>query len=111
MIEAPKFKRVVAATVAGSLGFIATACGSPSPSPSKEGFEGGCKPYAVYAQNRWDPLGTAVRPIPNVLAPETRPAYAGDDVIAVDGWFHYGNAVYPTNTPPWNSNIWFKLAD
>jgi hypothetical protein len=37
-------------------------------------------------------------------------SYASNAVISVNGWV-YGTADYPTNPPPWNSNIWFHLTD
>lgn len=73
------------------------------------GMSGGCPKYQVFAQNRWAPLGTAIRAQPNVLSTQIG-SYPGNMSIAVNGWV-YGRAAYPTNTPPWNSNIWFHLAD
>lgn len=72
---------------------------------------GGCEAFRVYAQNRWDPLGTAVREEPNVLASKLDPSFAPNEVIAVDGWLDTGEPVYPTNPAPWNSGIWFRLAN
>lgn len=73
------------------------------------GMSGGCATYQVFAQNRWAPVGTAIREQPNVLSTQVG-SYPGNMSIAVNGWV-YGRAAYPTNTPPWNSNIWFHLAD
>lgn len=67
---------------------------------------GACEPFAVYAQNRWDPLGASERSEPDVLAQKIG-SFAGNEVIAVDGWVKTGTPVYPTNTPPWDSDIWF----
>jgi hypothetical protein len=30
--------------------------------------------------------------------------------LTVNGWLH-GRAAYPTNQPPYNSDIWFHLSD
>lgn len=73
------------------------------------GFVGGCARYTVYAQNRWDPVGAAVRSEPRVEAPKIG-GYAPNEIIVVDGWLH-AEVAYPTNRPPWNSNIWFHLAN
>jgi hypothetical protein len=72
-------------------------------------MSGGCTAYQVFAQNRWAPLGTAIRDQPNVLSKQIG-SFPGNMSIAVNGWV-YGRAAYPTNTPPWNSNVWFHLAD
>lgn len=73
------------------------------------GFSGGCDAFQVFAQNRWDPVGTVVRASPNVTANRVgsfRPNYS----ITVNGWVH-SRPAYPTNTSPWNSDVWFHLAD
>jgi hypothetical protein len=72
-------------------------------------FAGGCTPYQIFAQNRWEPYGTAVRTGPDVRMKQIS-SFDGNHSIAVDGWVHSAVA-YPTNTPPWNSDIWFHLAD
>lgn len=74
-----------------------------------DGFSGGCMPYLVYAQNRWDPYGAAVRQSPSVTAPKIG-GFAPNEVIMVNGWVH-AETVYPANTPPFNSDIWFHLAN
>ncbi|MHB1865356.1 MAG: hypothetical protein ACYCPS_04340 [Candidatus Saccharimonadales bacterium] len=103
-------KRIKTIALATALSIGATACGGPLAGNGEASrFRGGCSPYAVYAQNRWSPLGTAIRSVPNALDPQIG-SYSGNEIIGVDGWFHFGQDVYPTNTPPWNSNIWFKLA-
>jgi hypothetical protein len=72
-------------------------------------MSGGCSAFQVFAQNRWAPLGAAIRAQPNVLSTQLG-GYPGNMSIAVNGWV-YGGVAYPTNTPPWNSNVWFHLAD
>lgn len=107
MFMSERLKRTVAVTTLASLGTLA-ACGGPT--HAEASFNGGCSKYGVYAQNRWAPLGTAIRVQPNVLSPQIG-SFEGDTVIAVNGWIHTDKEVYPTNTPPWNSNIWFHLAN
>jgi hypothetical protein len=73
------------------------------------GMSGGCPAFQVFAQNRWAPLGAAIRAQPNVLSTQVG-SYPGNMSIAVNGWI-YGAVAYPTNTAPWNNNVWFHLAD
>jgi hypothetical protein len=87
---------------------VAHVAGSANPS-AVVGMSGGGPAYQVFAQNRWAPLGAATREQPNVLSTQVG-SYPGNMSIAVNGWV-YGRAAYPTNTSPWNSNIWFHLAD
>jgi hypothetical protein len=69
--------------------------------------DGGCEPFRVYAQNRWAPVGASERSEPDVLAIKTG-GYAGNEVVAVDGWFDTDVPVYPSNSEPWDSDIWFR---
>jgi hypothetical protein len=80
-----------------------------SDSSNITGMSGGCPKFQVFAQNRWAPLGTAIREQPNVLSTQVG-SFPGNMSISVNGWV-YGRAAYPTNTPPWNSSIWFHLSD
>jgi hypothetical protein len=82
---------------------------SQFPASAVVGMSGGCSPFQVFAQNRWEPYGTAIRAQPNVLTTLVG-SFPGNMSIAVNGWV-YGRAAYPTNTPPWNSNVWYHLAD
>jgi hypothetical protein len=82
---------------------------APTPASGVIRFTGGCEPYQIFAQNRWQPYGAAVRTEPNVLSKEVGD-YSGNHSLSVDGWVH-GAVAYPTNTPPWNSDVWFHLAD
>lgn len=92
--------------------------GTPSSTPSSAattpgtsvvGFTGGCEPFRVNAQNRWQPYGARKLRAPNPLA-EKIGSFAPNEVVAVDGWVHAVIA-HPTNRPPWNSDIWYHLAD
>ncbi|WP_300606068.1 hypothetical protein [Trebonia sp.] len=73
------------------------------------GMSGGCAPFQVFAQDRWNPVGTAIRDAPNVLS-TLNGSFPPNMSISVNGWV-YGRPAYPTNTPPWNSGVWFHLTD
>ncbi|MDX6287661.1 MAG: hypothetical protein QOG53_3146 [Frankiales bacterium] len=73
------------------------------------GFTGGCKAFRVYAQNRWEPYGTRRLVGPDPLARQVG-GYAANQLIAVNGWVH-GDIAYPYNSPPYNSDVWFHVAD
>jgi len=73
------------------------------------GMSGGCAPFSAIAQNRYPPYGTAIRAQPNALSTQLG-SFTGNKAISVNGWV-YGTAEYPTNPPPWNSNVWFHLTD
>jgi len=79
------------------------------PPPGVVGFSGGCDAFQIFAQNRWDPVGTVVRAQPNVNSKQVG-GYAANQSITVNGWVH-SRPAYPTNTAPWNSDIWFHVAD
>lgn len=70
---------------------------------------GGCKPFVVIAQNRWQPIGVTVRKQP-LLAGEEVTRHGGNYHLRVDGWVRT-QAPYPSNPSPWNSDKWFHLAD
>jgi hypothetical protein len=73
------------------------------------GMSGGCEPFQVFAQNRWQPYGAAVREQPNVLSTQTT-SFPGNMSISVNGWVH-SRPAYPTNTAPWNNDVWYHLTD
>jgi hypothetical protein len=72
-------------------------------------FRGGCSPFTVYAQNRWQPYGAAIRTAPS---PTSKQIASKDpnQLIAVDGWVH-GTVSYLLNVAPFNNDVWFHLAD
>lgn len=72
-------------------------------------FSGGCDAFRVYAQNRWTPYGVAVRAEPNVDS-KLIVGLQGNMPMDVNGWV-VSRPAYPTNTAPWNSGVWFHLAD
>lgn len=77
--------------------------------PGVTGMSGGCDAYQVFTQNRWAPVGTVVRAAPNIASNRVG-GYAANQSIFVDGWVH-SRVAYPTNTAPWNSDIWFHVSD
>lgn len=96
--------------LAGSPWWWKAIFGSGSASSSGiAGFNGGCPTFHVYSENRWAPVGTAIRAQPSVLSTEEG-SYSPNTRIAVNGWVH-GQTAYPTNVAPYNNNIWFHLSN
>jgi hypothetical protein len=83
--------------------------GDGTPQSEISGMSGGCPAFQVFAQNRWDPVGTAIRSGPNVQSHQVG-SFPANMSISVNGWVH-GRPAYPTNTAPWNNDIWFHLSD
>jgi hypothetical protein len=79
------------------------------PASAIVGMSGGCAPFQVFAQNRWAPVGTAIRAAPNVQSEQVG-SFPANMSISINGWA-YGRPAYPTDTAPWNSDVWFHLAD
>lgn len=79
------------------------------PSEPVAGISKTCSSFKVFAQNRYQPVGAAIRRAPDVLA-AYRAVADPNELVVLDGWVH-GPVAYPTNMPPWNSDIWFHLAD
>lgn len=75
-----------------------------------EGTKGACATYGVYAQNRYQPYGAAIRETPDVLAKKIG-SFAPNEVVAVNGWTVANHPAYPDNPTPWNSAVWFHLAN
>lgn len=72
-------------------------------------FSGGCGGYQLYAQNRWNPVGAAIRSAPDPLARKVG-GFSPNEVVPVNGWVR-AKVAYPTNPAPWDSDVWFHLAD
>lgn len=70
---------------------------------------GGCDRYSVYSQNRYQPLGAAIRAEPRREGLQVGSA-APNKLLPVDGWVRTAPA-YPSNLPPFNGDVWFHLAD
>lgn len=73
------------------------------------GFIGGCQPFSVHAQNRWDPRGAALRVSPNRSANQIG-GFDPNQLIPVNGWVRTQPA-YPGNRPPFDNDIWFHVAN
>jgi hypothetical protein len=70
---------------------------------------GGCAPFQVFGQNRWQPYGARLLAGPNLQSRVIGPV-APNKTIFVNGWVH-GAVAYPLNSPPWNSDVYFHLSD
>lgn len=111
-------RRLAAAAAVAASSLLAACSGAGSPSAHTEttsttqpsDFRGGCEKYRVYAQNRWQPYGTAIRQAPDVLSQKIG-GFAPNEVIAVNGWIEAAEPAYPTNKAPWNSKKWLHLAN
>lgn len=68
-------------------------------------FEGGCEPFRLYAQNRWNPVGAAAREAPSVESAKIG-SYAPNEIVVADGWVNTGIPAYPTNHSPWDSGVY-----
>jgi hypothetical protein len=88
---------------------LVTGDKKPAVASDVVGITGGCEPFRAHAQNRWAPVGAAVRAGPNVESRRVR-GEPPNMVLMVDGWVH-SRVAYPTNPAPWNSDIWYHLAD
>ncbi|MGZ6583151.1 MAG: hypothetical protein ACXVHX_02230 [Solirubrobacteraceae bacterium] len=73
------------------------------------GLSGGCDGFQVFAQNRFDPVGATERAAPNITSKRVD-KFSPNYSITVDGWVH-SRPAYPTNPAPWNSDVWFHVAD
>lgn len=68
-------------------------------------LEGGClEGWQVYAQNRWTPVGAAIRSEPSVHADKIGGIDPNIPFI-VDGWVHAG-VPFEHNQPPFDSDVW-----
>lgn len=67
-------------------------------------------PFVVFAQY-WDSArpGAAIRAGPNRSTIKLD-AERANEAMLVDGWVQT-MVPYPTNPAPWNSDVWFRLAD
>ena len=75
----------------------------------RDGLVGGCEPFNLHAQNQFDPLGTKIWEAPSPTA-DSFHGFAPNELITVDGWVRT-RAPYPSNQPPWDSDVWFHLAN
>jgi hypothetical protein len=75
--------------------------------PGVSELVGGCTPYRLFAQNRWQPFGAALRAEPMVESKQLG-NFDPNQSIPVDGWVRT-RAAYPSNSAPWNSDVWFHV--
>jgi len=108
---------LVAAVVAGVLAVVVTGAATDlwrqalGDDAEVRSIVGGCEPFSVYSQNRWEPLGAKTRVDPYRESPDVvGGSHAPNELVVVDGWVRT-RAAYPQNTSPWNSDVWFHLAD
>jgi hypothetical protein len=93
---------------AGPASSISTEA-SPVPAPTiTHSVLDACAPFTVYAQNRWDLLGAAVRDQPDVTLPN-KGGFAGNTIISVDGYYDTGLPLDAHNPAPFNNGIWLHL--
>lgn len=84
----------------------------PIPSPfatDVSDLVGGCERFAVFSQNRYPPAGAKSRDAPFREANDVQ-SFAPNELIAVDGYVRT-RAAYPSNPAPFNSDVWFHVAD
>ena len=101
-----------AAIVAGLVSTSIWAAGSkwwPFADEEASALVGGCAPFNLYGQNQFQPYGTNTRAEPSPSA-EVVGGFSPNELVTVDGWVRT-RTPYPTNTPPWNSDAWFHLAN
>lgn len=94
--------------VAAAVTAAVTVTGAP---PGVATMVGGCEPFTVYAQHRWEPMGAAIRDVP-LPEPDGKQISnrSPNQAIAVNGWVQ-SRTGHPENSAPWNADIWFHLAD
>lgn len=109
-----KFSRLVAGVIAGLLLALLVWLGASVISEirqqlSSDRIYSACDRYLVYGQRRWDPIGAAIRSYPSLEGDKVG-SLAGNEAAAVDGWIS-GPPIYPDNGDPFDSGVWFHLAD
>lgn len=71
-------------------------------------LSGGCPTgWQVFAQNRWTPVGTAIRKKPDIDAKKLD-SVSPNIPFSVDGWVH-ASVAYEHNTAPFNSDVWLHM--
>jgi hypothetical protein len=98
---------LVSATIYGFVHDRTTS--KPQPPSHVIGFVGGCDRFRVFAQNRWMPYGATRRVAPDPKA-DANGNFDPNQLISINGYVRT-QAAYPTNPPPFNSDVWFHVAD
>ena len=72
----------------------------------------GCKIFTLYAQNRFQPYGVAVRTVPDIRAAKSETFhFAPNEAIPIDGWEHTGTVAYPAErSARLRSDVWYHVA-
>lgn len=75
------------------------------------GITGGCEPFMVYGQNRWDPRGAKILAEPYRNAKQLG-GVGPNKIVYADGWVRT-EVAQPTMAgfPPWDSDVWFHLSN
>src|SRR4051794_25721992 len=76
------------------LGVAELELAKPSGSNARK-MVGGCAPFSLYAQNEFEPYGTATRASPTPTGDKLG-GFAANELIPVDGWV-ISQPAYPTN--------------
>lgn len=93
-----------------------TSLASTATSTMHNEFVGGCEPFTIYAQNRFDPLGAAARtkPFPDEVF-KLQHGYPGVDAngnpfeLTVDGWVDTHEPPYRLNPAPFNKGVYYHV--
>ena len=87
-----------------------TTTAAPTTTMLPSHFHGGCERFVIYGQNNQEPYGSAVRSEPNPGS-EKIGSIDPNETVGVDGWVHGGTAPYPDNPKPFDSDIYFHVAN
>jgi hypothetical protein len=97
---------VAASLIAAGIWALATKLSSDD---APRSLVGGCAAFNLHAQNQFDPVGTLIWDSPSPTSTSFR-GFSPNQLITVDGWVRT-RSPYPTNSAPWDSDIWFHLAN
>jgi hypothetical protein len=104
------FTTITAIASVASLVFLGLILPSNNRNSEVQDINGGCSKYIIYSQDRWKPYGAKLMATPYRDAKQIG-GIPPNKLIYVDGWVH-SEIAQPSNViPPWNSDIWFHLAD
>ena len=87
-----------------------TTSGHEGDDDQGSGLVGGCPAFNVYAQNQFQPFGTLRWTAPEPTAGRS-PGFSENELITLDGWVKAQSPYAGGNTPPWDADVWFHLAD
>ena len=87
-----------------------TTSGHEGDDDQGSGSVGGCPAFNVYAQNQFQPFGTLRWTAPEPTA-ERSPGFSRERLAQFTGWVKAQSPYAGGNTPPWDADVWFHLAD